>query len=522
MTLEFALDSNTKVVNPSSSCLLDDIRLLVVAPISCGLFGSVLASSTLLFEFCSGKPLSCAVGDFVLILDSKGNKESIEIAYVGSYADCAAISNGTIAVKTSQDTSITKPSDNSNVLPCTISIDDDEEGETIQSLMINCRNNINDVESILNPEEKSTDDKNVHLEKKATGTVSAKTYLNYMKAMGGTAPVLLNLALFTASQASVLITILGIGYWARMPFSQQSDTSRIGVILGLGGVVAVLAWVRSVCGFYFTIKASQRLHDKMLNSVLRAKIEFFDTNPVGRILNRFSGDIGIIDDALPQTLFDFFVCLFMVFGGIITAAVVMPYVLIAFPPVLYYFFSARRTFVTTSRELKRIEGIARSPIFAMLGEALQGIGTIRANQSVPFFCKKFETVQDNHTRAFWSFISASRWLGFRLDLIVWLLLTMVSFLSVFATHGNWFEINPSLLGLALLMVIQLGSLFQWCVRQSAEVVTQMVSVERVLEFSSLDSEAALNTEVDKKHESWPDQGTIDIESLTVRYVRSVW
>jgi len=97
------------------------------------------------------------------------------------------------------------------------------------------------------------------------------------------------------------------------------------------------------------------------------------------------------------------------------------------------------------------------------------------------------------------------------------LLTMVSFLSVFATYGEWFEINPSLLGLALLMVIQLGSLFQWCVRQSAEVVTQMVSVERVLEFSSLESEAALITEDDKKHELWPEEGNIDIESLTVRY-----
>jgi len=440
-----------------------------------------------------------------------------EIAYVGSYSDCAAVSNGTIAVKNSQVTPVTNTSDNSNVLPCTVSPDDEEEDETNESLSCDHRNNENGNEVTINPDEKGTDNKNVHVEKKATGTVSGMTYLNYMKAMGGAAPVMLNLALFTASQASVLITILAIGYWARMPFAQQTATTTIGVILGLGGVVALLAWVRSVCGFYFTIKASQRLHDNMLNSVLRAKIEFFDTNPVGRVLNRFSGDIGIIDDALPQTLFDFFVCLFMVFGGIITAAVVMPYVLIAFPPVLYYFYSARTTFVTTSRELKRIEGIARSPIFAMLGEALQGIGTIRANQSVPFFCKKFETVQDNHTRAFWSFISASRWLGFRLDLIVLFLLTMVSFLSVFATYGEWFEINPSLLGLALLMVIQLGSLFQWCVRQSAEVVTQMVSVERVLEFSSLESEAALITEDDKKHELWPEEGNIDIESLTVRY-----
>jgi ATP-binding cassette subfamily C (CFTR/MRP) protein 4 len=431
-----------------------------------------------------------------------------EIAFIGSYADCAAVSNGTIT-KSLQATSSDRYEDGSVLKSTTAEEDNDDDSPSI------C--NGSPSETVENVDEKELEDKNAHKEQKTTGLVSAKTYLNYMKAMGGVGPVLVNLILFLASQASILIAILAIGYWARMPFNQQTATSTIGVILGLGAIVALLAWIRSVSGFYFTIKASQRLHDNMLSSVLRAKIEFFDTNPVGRILNRFSGDIGIIDDALPQTLFDFFVCLFMVIGGIITAAVVMPYVLIAFPPVLYYFYSARVTFVTTSRELKRIEGVARSPIFAMLGEALQGIGTIRANQSIPFFCKKFENVQNDHTRAFWSFIAASRWLGFRLDLIVWVMLTLVSFLSVFATYGRWFEINPSLLGLALLLVIQLGALFQWCVRQSAEVVTQMVSVERVVDFSSLDSEAALITDEDKKHASWPHQGNIEIDSLTVRY-----
>jgi ATP-binding cassette subfamily C (CFTR/MRP) protein 4 len=99
----------------------------------------------------------------------------------------------------------------------------------------------------------------------------------------------------------------------------------------------------------------------------------------------------------------------------------------------------------------------------MLGEAMQGIGTIRANQSESFFRQKFENAQNNHTRAFWNFIAASRWLGFRLDLIMWVLLALVSFLAVFATEGGWFKVNPSLMGLAILMVIQLGSLFQWCV-----------------------------------------------------------
>lgn len=103
-----------------------------------------------------------------------------------------------------------------------------------------------------------------------------------------------------------------------------------------------------------------------LCSVIRSKIEFFDTNPLGRILNRFSADVGSNDDQLPTTLFDFWVITFIVFGAIATTLTVLPFTLLAFPPLLWYFVTVRRTFVTSTRELKRLEGLARSPIFAML------------------------------------------------------------------------------------------------------------------------------------------------------------
>jgi len=100
---------------------------------------------------------------------------------------------------------------------------------------------------------------------------------------------------------------------------------------------------------------------------------------------------------------------------------------------------------------------------------------------------------------------------------MWMLLTLTSFLSVLAHERGWLRVNPSLLGLALMMVIQLAALFQWCVRQSAEVVTQMVSVERLVEYSALAPEAALCTDEDKNHPAWPHKGAIDINQLTVRY-----
>ena len=111
---------------------------------------------------------------------------------------------------------------------------------------------------------------------------------------------------------------------------------------------------RAFMSFHLMIQASKKLHDDMTHAVLRAKIEFFDINPLGRILNRFSSDVGSNDDQLPTTFYDFLVISFLVLGALTSAVIVLPVTLVVVPPLIYYFYRVRRTFVTTSRELKRI------------------------------------------------------------------------------------------------------------------------------------------------------------------------
>jgi ATP-binding cassette, subfamily C (CFTR/MRP), member 4 len=302
-------------------------------------------------------------------------------------------------------------------------------------------------------------------------------------------------------------------------FSWKRTWDILGLVIGLSGAVVVLAVFRAMLSLVLTVKASQKLHDAMAKAVLRAKIEFFDTNPLGRILNRFSADVGSNDDLLPQTLFDFSVILFIVLGAIATTLSVLPFTLIAFPPLVWYFLSVRKVFVTSTRELKRLEGLARSPIFAMLGESLGGIATIRANQSLDYFQQKFEAAHDAHTRAFFAFIAASRWVGFRMDAIMFVFLTLVVYLAVLFQDQGWFDIDPAILGLSLSMLLQLAGLFQWCIRQSAEVVNQMVSVERVLAFGGLESEGALEKEKDSELAGtlWPERGAVEFKDVSVRY-----
>eukprot|EP00804_Cyclotella_cryptica_P018853 CCRYP_020942-RD/>CCRYP_020942-RD protein AED:0.33 eAED:0.33 QI:0/0.9/0.90/1/0.9/0.90/11/87/1336 len=444
------------------------------------------------------------IGDSRCVMMSAGG-----VACIGSYRQCVEESRGklTLAFQNKQSFAEDAPANDAAPQDITVAFESKRAASSGD-------------ESLQTDESARSATKNVseHKEISQTGIVKRETFLNYLKAMpGGLWTGFFMLILFIATQGSVLATIAAIGMWSGLPAEDQASRGIIGIVVGLVLVVCFLAILRAFSSFYFTVEASKRLHDQMTKSVLRSKIEFFDTNPIGRILNRFSADVGSNDDQLPSTLFDFLVVFFMVLGALISAVSVIPITLVFVPPMMWYFVRVRGAFVSTSRELKRMEGLARSPIFAMLSESLSGIATIRSNNALEYFQHKFRVVHDAHARAFFAFISCSRWLGFRMDSLMFIFLSIATFAAVIVQDQKWLNIDPGILGLALSLLIQLAGLFQWCIRQSAEVVNQMVAVERVIGFRDLPSEAPLVNDFDKTVSDWPSTGEIDVQSLSVRY-----
>lgn len=415
----------------------------------------------------------------------------------GSYAKCVEASNGKLSAHTADDAVV----DSLHGNPAPLEKVDEETTKDEKT------------------QEKEKDPGDDQKEMNNQGIVTGDTYFQYLRAMGGVPVGLIMFFIFCATQASALYTIASIGRWAEKPDNEQEHLDIMLLVVGLALTVVVLALVRVLWSLKLAVTASQRLHDRMAEAVLRAKISFFDTNPLGRILNRFSADVGIADDLMPQTLFDFLVIAFIVMGSLVTAVSTLPYALVAVPPLAWYFLNVRGTFVTSTRELKRLEGLARSPIFAMLSEALGGIATIRANGYIGYFKDKFQRVHDAHTRSFFAFISASRWVGFRMDAMVVVFLTIVTYLAVWVETEGWFSVDPSILGLAISMIIYLAGIFQWCIRQSAEVVNHMVSIERMVDFGKLEAEADWEQPRDKDilQKKWPHKGAIEFDNVLVRY-----
>ena len=309
------------------------------------------------------------------------------------------------------------------------------------------------------------------VEKRTTGIIRFETWKAYGHALGGASICLVFFLSFTATQVSQLVAIIHIGNWSA---STRNQRTYIGLSLWLTGGVILLSITRAYFTFYCLIRASRRLHHRMLKSVLRSKIQFYDTNPLGRILNRFSADVGICDETLPLTIYDFAVGVFLVIGSVCTSIITLPFILTVLPPLLYCFIHLRRVFVNTTRELKRLEGMARSPIFAMMSEALKGIATIRSNNKLTYFSDIFQDVQNTHTRAFFSFTASSRWFAFNLDFLSFILTAVASIFAVLFQDQGWFQVDPAILGLSLTLLIQIStSNFPWVIRQSAEVTNQV-------------------------------------------------
>jgi hypothetical protein len=137
-------------------------------------------------------------------------------------------------------------------------------------------------------------------EKRETGIVKRETWASYARSFGGYPVCVAFFIVFAMTQAALLVTLVLLGKWGELSFDEQHSTTWFAMIGGTTVLWILLSVFRAQMSFFILIRCSKRLHDDMAKAVLRAKISFFDTNPFGRILNRFSADVGIVDEVLPR------------------------------------------------------------------------------------------------------------------------------------------------------------------------------------------------------------------------------
>ncbi len=351
------------------------------------------------------------------------------------------------------------------------------------------------------------------------GKVKWDVYLEYAKTSNLIA-VSVYMVLLIGAQTAQIGGSLWLKQWAEMN-QRYGGNPQVGKYIGIyfafgiggAGLVVIqtlILWI------FCSIEASRKLHERMAYAIFRSPMSFFETTPSGRILNRFSSDIYRVDEVLARTFNMLFVNSARAFYTLILVVVSTPIFVVLVIPLGALYLYIQRYYLRTSRELKRLDSISRSPIYAHFQESLGGITTIRAYRQQQRFILENEWRVDANLRAYFPSISANRWLAVRLEFIgSVIILAAASFavLSV-ATGGG---LSAGMVGLAMSYALQITTSLNWIVRQTVEVETNIVSVERVLEYARLPSEAPDRISKNKPKISWPAQGAVDFNNYSTRY-----
>eukprot|EP01060_Flectonema_neradi_P015052 TRINITY_DN21738_c0_g3_i1.p1 TRINITY_DN21738_c0_g3~~TRINITY_DN21738_c0_g3_i1.p1 ORF type:complete len:1270 (+),score=193.95 TRINITY_DN21738_c0_g3_i1:46-3810(+) len=350
----------------------------------------------------------------------------------------------------------------------------------------------------------------IEAEDRNTGVVELSTYTKYAEAGGVFLTIIVALFLI-AGQACMMLADYWLSKWAE----DESDPNHYKYPVTYASLCAAAAFfgmTRAYLFFFVTIRANTTLHDAAYNSVISTKLAFFTANPLGRILNRFSADLGQTDELLPVAMFDTLQMGCLVLGSMTLVIIAVYYIGAALPFLVGILWYLRRYATASLRELKRMDGITKSPVYTCFAANLAGITSIKAYQREDAVQHKFEGLLEKMALPWYWWFIGNRWLGFRLDLMCATVVTLLALFGVALRN----EVSSSLYALAMTYAMSLSEMFQFMVRQSSLVETFMTSVERLQYYGNqlpVEEGSLLKT----KNKHWPENGNVSLTDISVRY-----
>lgn len=286
------------------------------------------------------------------------------------------------------------------------------------------------------------------------------------------------------------------------------------VVYFLVGVVFVFLSVsKELYIFFGGLRASRKLFNELMRHVVYSKLRFFDSTPIGRIMNRFSKDVEALDQetsiAAGMMVQNFLACI----ATVVLISMITPSFLFFGIIIAGIYLAIGMFYLTTSRELKRLDSTTKSPIYQHFGETLVGVTTIRAYGDEPRFVRDNLEKVDTNNRPFFYLWVANRWLSFRVDL-AGALVTFFAGASILLAVG---KIDSGLAGVSLTYAILFSENVLWAVRLYAVNEMNMNSVERIQEYLDLEQEPAPIVEDNRPPVDWPSKGEIEVSNLSLKY-----
>jgi ABC-type multidrug transport system fused ATPase/permease subunit len=358
-------------------------------------------------------------------------------------------------------------------------------------------------------------------EDREVGAVKSSVYKDYINSLGGESKKLRPLILFLLFAGAVAATLLPLSQklWLSYYSNHQSAWQALTAvgIYGLIGLAVLAGYVMNEL-FWLSrgIRAGKNMHAKMLRSVLDSPVRFFDSTPVGRILQRFSRDIESVDVYLQWSFSMAVGCALQVLVSVVLILSVMPVMAVVILPVMALYYGLQRNYRRPAREAKRFDSVARSPRYAHFKESLQGLVVIRGFHKSTWFLETFYQKLAHSHRMFYSHYMLNRWFSSRISLVGGIISTATTVgIALSAYYG---KMNAGTAGLVTIYALSFWGFLNWGVRIFADIESRMTSIERLKFFAHLPSEqSVLKAPREPLRQLWPERGEIKVKNLQIRY-----
>ncbi|KAG0378501.1 hypothetical protein BGX24_003626 [Mortierella sp. AD032] len=350
-------------------------------------------------------------------------------------------------------------------------------------------------------------------EKIVEGSVSWQVYIKYVKSTSYKYALTV-IGLYALVQSIQIGSNIWLKYWVT---NTASGSLTLAGYLGIYAAFIVAFVLLSALVTYFAmvlaiVRAARRLHEQLLEKILRLPMSFFDTTPLGRIVNRFSSDILSVDELIPWNVFHSVICIFSVLATIIVIVLNTPIFLAVVPFLVVIYGLVQAYYVRSSRALKRIDSVSKSPIYQHFSETLTGVTTIRALGADKRFIAKNAAKADVSANAYFAWIVTNRWLQIRLECLGSVIVLAAALFAVLARDS----LNPASAGLALSYAMGVTQDIVWLVSALCDLQNHLVSVERIEEYANKNPEAPALTDV-ALSKNWPQAGQIEFRNYSTRY-----
>ena len=349
-------------------------------------------------------------------------------------------------------------------------------------------------------------------EDRAIGSVKTSIYWDYVKSLGGEGKFKIYWISLLGLSALLFVCIPLL----QKAWLTQTENKTIGaayVVFGYGllGVLSlIVVYLNNLLWTVWGIEAGQLFHNKVLRAILKSEIRFFDSTPVGRILQRFSRDVESVDIHLQWSFDAALHSLLNVVISLLLIVFVLPLAVIFLLPLLVYYYFIQNDYRRLAREVKRLDSLARSPRYAHFKETLQGLSVIRGFKQQSWFYEEFVKKLEDSVQAFFTHYYVNRWFSTRLPVIGAAISMLTTMAITFSVYKNW--MTAGFAGLVTVYALDFWKHLNWGVRIFSDLESRMTSVERLTFYGELPSEKEFAS-----HSTTVKSGKLEFRNVKLRY-----